>query len=174
MFLLIKFLNPDFNNNITHRCLYFHDEKIINYVQSIFNIYNNFINFFNNYKSNAKEIDIFQISIDDFTEILNSKFSTSNSDIRDIITNINKNLSTLIEAFKYLQSLYLQGLKLNKKKSFNNFFGKIFNYKKDKINGGNNNIIKYNYNNKIYNRKIRIDNDSNKNYIIINKNKIYL
>ena len=177
MFLLNNLYNPNFSST-QKRCLYFHNKSIIDYVQSILDVYNDFAKFIINNKTTNKT-NIFQISIERFNKILNDDINIA-KDIdkniyeyiyRDIETIINllKNriIPDIINAFKYLDNLYLAKYGI---KNPNEYFATLFGTKRRRRGGSD--TIDYTYNNKIYNRKIRYD--GKKKYIIINKSRIYL
>ena len=182
MFLLNNLYNPTFSST-QKRCLYFHNKSISNYVQSIFDVYNEFAKFIKNNKT-TNTTNIFQKSIDKFNKILNTDININEDIDKNILIYIRKDiegiirllkdriLPDIITAFRYLDNLYLAKYGMNNQNEYiNTLFGTRTRRRRG---GGNADTIDYTYNNKIYNRKIRYDNNINKKYIIINKSKIYL
>ena len=169
--------NPSFATK-QKKCLYYYDKTIINYVQSIIDVYNEFVRFISENKiENEPKIsdNIFQQSIDKLNNIyLNTNINTiiindetNKKAILEIIEKIrNEILPEIKKAFNYLQDLYFP-----ERVNVNNYFRKQLGLP-SAIKGGNTDTIDYTYNNKTYNRKIRYD--GKKKYIIINKSRIYL
>ena len=134
-FLSNSLYNPSISTE-KKRCLYFYDKTIINYVQSIIDVYNEFVRFISENKienENETKIsnNIFQISINKLdkiyvdtninTIIINDE--TNKKAILEIIETIKiKILPEIKNAFNYLQDLYFP-----ERVNARNFIKKHFN-----------------------------------------------